>query len=119
MGEAAGSNPARSMNGLMMEFRFNNNQTFLRSMLPINSPKPSREEACRETKKRLKIVHELEPKLSRFSDAVLIVGSLAYSRDYCVRESSDIDLLVLVTPEYAHKILTSDLFDDRGWNGFG
>jgi len=80
-------------------------------MLQPNEKKPSFEESKFETEKRLKIVETIEHKLSDCSDALILVGSMAYGRNYCVRQGSDIDLIVLVEPQNIDEVVNCGLFE--------
>lgn len=71
---------------------------------------PSREESKRETKKRVEILKKVEPVLESFCEAVIVAGSMAYGRNYSVRVTSDIDLIVLLNRKKAEAIPNCDLF---------
>ena len=60
---------------------------------------PSVEEAICETAKRVHIVQSIQQRLEESADALILVGSLAYGKNYAVRAASDIDLLVVMEPK--------------------
>ena len=69
-----------------------------------NDPLPSEEEARIETDKRLKILKEIQPIFEEFCEAMIVVGSVAFGKNYSVRKSSDIDILLYINREDAEKI---------------
>ena len=58
---------------------------------------PSVEEAICETAKRIGTF--IQQRLEESADALILVGSLAYGKNYAVRAASDIDLLVVMEPK--------------------
>jgi len=80
-------------------------------MRDINSPLPSIEESKIETQKRLKIVKEITPILEKFSEALILAGSVAYGKNFSVRKESDIDLIILITRDKIENILKTDFFN--------
>jgi len=76
-----------------------------------NQPLPSQEESRIETNKRLKILEEVLPKLKKFSEAVIVGGTVAYGKNYSVRKESDIDILILINRENTDKIFECELFE--------
>lgn len=79
-------------------------------MREINDPMPTKEESEKETKIRLKIIKKVKPELESFCVAVLLAGSVAYSKNFAVRKESDIDLVILINRADANKIKTCPLF---------
>lgn len=75
-----------------------------------NEPLPSKEESRRETKKRVDILGKVEPILESFSEAVIVAGSVAYGKNYSVRKTSDIDLIILLSRPLAEKINSLSFF---------
>jgi len=65
---------------------------------------PSFEESKRETEKRLKILEVLRGKLEPWTEALILVGSMAYGQNFSVRKESDIDLIILINPEKSKDI---------------
>ncbi len=82
-------------------------------MLQPEEKKPSIEESKKETETRLRIVETIERKLADCVDALILVGSMAHGRNYCVRQSSDIDLILLVEPKNIDKVVNCDLFEQE------
>ncbi|KKS82265.1 MAG: hypothetical protein UV58_C0011G0019 [Candidatus Wolfebacteria bacterium GW2011_GWC1_43_10] len=74
---------------------------------------PDPEVARKETQKRLNLLNEFLPSFLPISTAVVSFGSLATGRNYSVHKDSDIDLLILTTPEKAKQISDLKLFDEK------
>ncbi len=69
-----------------------------------NDPLPSLEEAREETKKRLRLIEQVRPEFESFCEAMIIVGSMAMGKNYSVRKSSDIDIMLLLERKNAGRI---------------
>ncbi len=65
---------------------------------------PSEEETIYETNKRLKIIQSVKKEFEKFCEIMIVVGSVAFGKNYSVRKSSDIDILLLLKRENAEKI---------------
>ena len=76
-----------------------------------NEPLPSKEESELETKKRLKIVDRIKPILESFCEIAVLVGSVAYGKNYSVRKESDIDLIIFINRDNGDKISNCELFN--------
>lgn len=82
-------------------------------MLGKNDECPSLIEAVDETRKREELLEELIPEIKKFSIALILAGSLAFAKNYKVRETSDIDLVILIEKDNLNNIRESNLFDDN------
>ncbi|MDP3027868.1 MAG: nucleotidyltransferase domain-containing protein [Nanoarchaeota archaeon] len=76
-----------------------------------NSFLPALGESKKETEKRLKILDDIIPKLKPFVESLILVGSMAYGRNYSVRKESDVDLVILINKESVDDIFKSGLFE--------
>lgn len=82
-------------------------------MRELKEPLPSKKEAAKETKVRLKTLDEIVPKLTPVSEAVILVGSLANGKNFSVRKESDIDLIILINRKKANNIFNTGLFPKK------
>jgi len=76
------------------------------------------EKATSETRKREKIIEKIKEDLSPFVHSIIIVGSMAYGKNYSIRKDSDIDLLILVEKTHISKLLNYSLFNKDPWVKF-
>jgi hypothetical protein len=76
-----------------------------------DEPLPSKEEAELETRKRLEVVEKIKPILEKFCEIAILVGSVAYGKNYSVRKESDIDLILLINRRNVDEIVKCDLFE--------
>ncbi len=72
---------------------------------------PSFEQSKKETEKRLRIINLLRPKLESWTEALILVGSMAYGRNFSVRKESDIDLIILINKDSINNILNQVFFE--------
>ena len=79
-------------------------------MRKIDEPLPSKAESKIETKKRLDIINKIKPIIESFAEAVILAGTVAFGKNFSVRKSSDIDLIILINRKEVDKIFESGLF---------
>lgn len=72
---------------------------------------PEAEIAKRETRKRINILDQVVSLLQPTSTALVVFGSLASGRNYSIHEKSDIDLLILTSPDRVGQISALNLFN--------
>lgn len=79
-------------------------------MLDKNFTPPKQNVSTRETKKRIKIIEQILPELSKYSTAILLTGSMAYGQDFSVTPDSDIDLQLMTNMEKIAQINSCKFF---------
>lgn len=79
-------------------------------MLDKNFTPPKQNISTRETKKRIRIIEQILPELSKYSTAILLTGSMAYGQDFSVTTDSDIDLQLLTNSEKIAQINSCKFF---------
>lgn len=76
-----------------------------------NEALPSKKESRYETARRMTILKNVIPELRTFSQAIIIVGSIAFGRDYSITKNDDIDILVFISRKDVSKIFGHSLFN--------
>src|SRR5947209_2687039 len=74
---------------------------------------PEKQLDIRETSKRRKLIEWFAQAIDDCVLAMLVTGSMSYGYDYSVKESSDIDMQLLTTPEKAGQLRDFALFNSR------
>lgn len=64
-----------------------------------------------ETKKRIELAHWFAGVMRRAVTGFIVTGSMAYGQNHSVKQSSDIDIQLLVTPQTVDTLLDINLFD--------
>lgn len=79
-------------------------------MLDKNFTPPKPRIAQTETTKRIKIIEQILPELSKYSTAILLTGSMAYGQDFSITPDSDIDLQLLTNTDKINQINSCKFF---------
>ena len=82
-------------------------------MLRAGEPLPSREEAIKETKRRLVIIERLVPSLGDMPQGVLLGGSMAWGRNIAVRGSSDMDISIFCPADRLDSLASTEFLDGK------
>lgn len=79
--------------------------------LELNFTPPEQSLSIRETAKRNELIKWFLNEMDGSVTGLLVTGSMAYGYDYSVKESSDVDMQLLVTPETVNGLRSLNLFN--------
>ena len=79
--------------------------------LETNFTPPEKAVAEAETKKRNELIDWFSEVVDKAVVGLIVSGSMSYGYDYSVKETSDVDMQLIVTPETVNALKELDIFD--------
>ena len=81
--------------------------------LELNFTPPAPEVSIQETKKRNDLITWFKGVIDDAVIGLIVTGSMSYGYDYSVKETSDIDMQLIVTPETVGNLRVTGLFHEE------
>ena len=79
--------------------------------LETNFTPPEKAVAEAETKKRNELIDWFSEVVDKAVVGLIVSGYMSYGYDYSVKETSDVDMQLIVTPETVNALKELDIFD--------